>query len=321
MPPRRVIGIDAGGTKLLGGVVDDGLVVHHRVHRLWRGEDRAETLDILFEAVEEVRAAAPDVAAVGFGIPALVEFPSGVARWSTHLPLEGVRFRDVMSERLGLPVIVDNDANAALLAEARFGAARGVRHAVLVALGTGIGSALLLDGRIYRGARGLGAEIGHMVIDLHGPDCQGNCPGRGCLEVMASGSTIGREGRAAAAALPDSALGRRLASGKEITGGIVTELAHAGDAASVGVLAQIGRRLGYGLVGVVNVFNPEQILIGGGAIAAGELLLGPAREVVEERALPPMREMVSIVAAEFGDESGMLGAAVLAQDLLASEVS
>jgi glucokinase len=316
MPPRRVIGIDAGGTKLLGGVVDEGLVVHHRVHRTWRGGDRAETLDIFVESVEEVRAAAPDVVAVGFGIPALVEWETGVSRWSTHLPLADVRFRDVMSERLGLPVVVDNDANAALLAEARFGAARGVSHAVLVALGTGIGSGLLLDGRIYRGARGLGAEIGHMVVDLHGPDCQGSCPGRGCLEVMASGSTIGREGRAAAAAAPDSALGRRVAADQEITGGIVTKLAHAGDAAAVSVLTQIGRRLGYGLVGVVNVFNPELVVIGGGALAAGELLLGPAREVVAERALPPVREMVSIVPAEFGDESGMLGAALLALDSL-----
>ena len=316
MPPRRVIGIDAGGTKLLGGVVDEGLVVHHRVHRIWRGGDRAETLDIFVESVEEVRAAAPDVAAVGFGIPALVEWETGVSRWSTHLPLADVRFRDVMSERLGLPVVVDNDANAALLAEARFGAARGVSHAVLVALGTGIGSGLLLDGRIYRGSRGMGAEIGHMVVDLHGPDCQGSCPGRGCLEVMASGSTIGREGRAAAAAAPDSALGRRVAADQEITGGIVTELAHAGDDAAVSVLRQIGRRLGYGLVGVVNVFNPELIVIGGGALAAGELLLGPAREVVAERALPPVRDMVWIVPAEFGDESGMLGAALLALDSL-----
>jgi glucokinase len=316
MPPRRVIGIDAGGTKLLGGVVDEGLVVHHRVHRTWRGADRSETLDIIVESVEEVRAAAADVVAVGFGIPALVEWETGVSRWSTHLPLEDVRFRDVMSERLGLPVVVDNDANAALLAESRFGAAREVSHAVLVALGTGIGSGLLLDGRIYRGSRGLGAEIGHMVIDLHGPDCQGACPGRGCLEVMASGSTIGREGRAAAAARPESALGRRLAGDQEITGGIVTELAHAGDAAASAVLAQVGRRLGYGLVGVVNVFNPELIVIGGGAIAAGELLLGPAREIVAERAPPPVGEMVEIVPAAFGDESGMLGAALLALDSL-----
>jgi glucokinase len=316
MPPRRVIGIDAGGTKLLGGVVDDGLVVHHRVHRTWRGGDKAETLDIFVEAVEEVRAAAPDVQAVGFGIPALVEWERGVSRWSTHLPLADVPFRDLMSERLGLPVVVDNDANAALLAETRFGAARGCAHVVLVALGTGIGSGLLLDGRIYRGSRGLGAEVGHMVVDLHGPDCQGACPGRGCLEVMASGSAIGREGAAAARRAPASALGRRLAAGREITGGIVTELAHDGDEAARSVLAEIGRRLGYGLAGVVNVFNPEVIVIGGGAIAAGELLLSPARAVVLERALPPAREMVRIVPAHFGDESGMLGAALLALDTL-----
>jgi glucokinase len=316
MPPRRVIGIDAGGTKLLGGVVDERLVVHHRVHRTWRGSDRAETLDIFVESVEEVRAAAPDVEAVGFGIPALVEWETGVSRWSTHLPLEDVRFRDLMSERLGLPVVVDNDANAALLAESRHGAAREVSHAVLVALGTGIGSGLLVDGRIYRGALGFASEIGHMVVDLHGPDCQGACPGRGCLEVMASGSTIGREGQAAALVAPRSALGRRRAAGREITGGIVTELAHDGDEAARSVLSEIGRRLGYGLVGVVNIFNPEVIVIGGGAIAAGELLLEPARAVVEERALPPAREAVSIVPAHFGDESGMLGAALLAFDSL-----
>jgi glucokinase len=146
MPPRRVIGIDAGGTKLLGGVVDEDLVVHHRVHRTWRGADRAETLDIFVDAVEEARAAAPDVEAIGFGIPALVESDLGIVRWSTHLPLADVRFHDVMSERLGAPVVVDNDCNAALLAEARFGAARECAHAVLVALGTGIGSGLLLDG-------------------------------------------------------------------------------------------------------------------------------------------------------------------------------
>jgi glucokinase len=243
-----------------------------------------------------------------------VEWDLGVSRWSTHLPLAGVPFRDLMSERLGLPVVVDNDANAALLAETRAGAARDCAHAVLVALGTGIGSGLLLDGQIYRGSRGLGAEIGHMVVDLHGPDCQGACPGRGCLEVMASGSAIGREGIAAARREPASALGRRLADGREITGGIVTELAHDGDEAARSVLAEIGRRLGYGLVGVVNVFNPEVIVIGGGAIAAGELLLEPARAVVMERALPPPREAVRIVPAHFGDESGMLGAALLALD-------
>jgi len=312
MPLRRVIGIDAGGTKLLGGVVDDALVVHHRVHRTWRGARRQETLDIMTEAVEEIRAAAPDVVAVGFGIPALVQRNTGVSRWSTHLPLEEVPFRDLMSERLGLPVVVDNDSNAALVAEHRAGAAKGARHAALIALGTGIGGGLLLDGRIYRGADGLGAELGHMVIDLDGPDCQGACPGRGCLEVLASGTAIGVAGREAGRGSPESELGRRAAAGREITGALVTELAHRGDVAARAALEGVGRRLGAGITSLVNALNPEVVVIGGGAVAAGELLLGPARSVVAERALPPSRERVRIVPAHFGDESGMLGAALLA---------
>jgi glucokinase len=314
MPPRRVIGIDAGGTKLLGGVVDEELVVHHRVHRNWRGADRGETLDIFVEAVEEVRATAPEVEAVGFGIPALVEADTGASIWSTHLPLEDVPFRDLMSERLGLPVYVDNDANVAMLAEHRRGAARGAEHALMVALGTGIGGGLLLDGRIYRGASGFGGELGHMVVDHDGPECQGACPGRGCLEVLASGTTIGLEGQAAARASPESALGRRLAAGRDITGPLVTELAHSGDAAARAVLDAVGRRLGAGLTGMINAFNPEVVVIGGGAVAAGDLLLDPAREVVAEQALPPAARAARIVPAHFGDESGMLGAALFALD-------
>ena len=154
MPPRRVIGIDAGGTKLLGGVVDEELVVHHRVRRQWRGADRQETLDIVLDAVDEVRAAAADVVAVGFGLPALVDTRTGASVWSNHLPIDGVPFRDLMSERLGLPVAVDNDANVAALAEHRHGAARGADHAVMVALGTGIGGGLILGGpALPRGAR------------------------------------------------------------------------------------------------------------------------------------------------------------------------
>jgi glucokinase len=311
MPPRRVIGIDAGGTKLLGGVVDEDLVVHHRVHRLWRGAGRAETLDIMVEAVEEVRAAAPDVEAVGFGIPSLVDFEAGVSLSSVHLPLDGVPFRDLMSERLGLPVHLDNDANTALLAEARRGAARGASHAVLLALGTGIGGGLWLDGRIYRGSGGGAGELGHMVVDLHGPRCHPGCPGVGCLEVLASGSALGAEGAEVAGSESDSGLGKALAAGREITGALVTELAHDGDPAARAAVEEVGRRLGAGITNVVNVFDPEVVVIGGGAVAAGELLIEPARRVVAERALAPSRDHVRIVAAEFGEESGMLGAALM----------
>ena len=316
MPPRRVIGIDAGGTKLLGGVVDEQMVVHHRVHRTWRGADRTETLDIFTDAVEEIRAAAPEVGAIGFGIPALVEREAGVSRWSNHLPLDGVPFRDLMSERLGLPVAVDNDGNASMLAEARGGAAAGTRHAVMISLGTGIGGGLWLNGDVYRGAGGMGAEMGHSVLQLHGPECPGDCPGLGCFEALVSGNAIGREGRRVAGEQPDTALGRRLAAGKEIDGGIVTELAHTGDPLACEVLTEIGTRLGFGLVGLVNTFNPEVIVIGGGAARGGDMLLEPARAVVAARALPPARESVRIEPAHYGDEAGMMGAALMAFELL-----
>jgi glucokinase len=316
MPPRRVIGIDAGGTKLLGGVVDEQMVVHHRVRRTWRGADRQETLDIFTDAVEEVRAAAPDVEVIGFGIPALVEWEAGVSRWSNHLPLDGVPFRDLMSERLGMRVLVDNDGNASMLAEARRGAAAGARHAVMISLGTGIGGGLWLNGEVYRGATGVGAEMGHSVLQIHGPDCPGDCPGIGCFEALVSGTAIGREGLRRAEADPDSALGRRLAADQEISGGIVTEMAHDGDPLACEVLAEIGERLGFGLVGLVNTFNPEVIVIGGGAVRAGDLLLDPARRVIAEHALPPAREGVRLVPAHFGDEAGMIGAALMALESL-----
>ena len=316
MPPRRVIGIDAGGTKLLGGVVDEQLVVHHRVHRTWRGANRQETLDIFTEAVEEVRSASPDVGAIGFGIPALVEREAGIARFSNHLPLDGVPFRDLMSERLGLPVLVDNDGNASMLAEARGGAAAGAQHAVMISLGTGIGGGLWLNGAVYRGSKGLGGEMGHAVLQLHGPECPGDCPGIGCFEALVSGNAIGREGARVAGAQPDSALGQRLAAGQKIDGGIVTEMAHDGDELACEVLALIGERLGFGLVGLINTFNPEVIVIGGGAARGGDLLLEPARRVIEERALPPTREGLRLVPAHYGDEAGMMGAALMALESL-----
>ena len=314
-----MIGIDAGGTKLLGGVVDEEMVVHHRVRRTWRGADRTETLGIFTDAVEEVRAAAPDVEAIGFGIPALVDRETGVSRWSNHLPLDGVPFRDLMSERLGLSVVVDNDGNASMLAEARGGAAAGARYAVMISLGTGIGGGLWLNGEVYRGASGVGAEMGHSVLALHGPECPGDCPGIGCFEALVSGNAIGREGRRVAAEQPDSALGRRLAADKEIDGGIVTELAHSGDPPAREVLAEIGTRLGFGLVGLVNTFNPEVVVIGGGAVRGGDLLLEPARAVVAEHALPPAREGVRIVPAHYGDEAGMMGAALMAFELVGAQ--
>ena len=311
MAARRVIGIDAGGTKLLGGVVDQDLRVHARVHRLWGPGDRASVVDKMIEEVQAALAVAPEAEAIGFGIPSLVDSDRAVSMWSNHLPLEGVSFRDLMSERLGLPVFVENDANAALLAEHAFGAARGAANALLLTLGTGIGGAIVADGRLYRGSSGAAGELGHVVVDLNGPPCLGGCPNRGCLEVMASGTAIGREGQAAALRDPSSGLAAAQASGRAVTGALVTELAHDGDELAREVLEVCGRRLGVGLSSLVNVFAPEVIVVGGGAIGADEMLLAPARAELAARVLPPGRD-VRVVRAHFGQEAGMLGAALLA---------
>jgi glucokinase len=318
MPTRRTIGVDLGGTKLLAGAVDPGLGVHHRAQRTVTGLDQRTLLDVAVDAVQEVReSAGGEVEAVGFGIPSLIDQRTGIAVVAVNLSLADIAFADVMTERLGLPVFVDNDGNAAAIAEHRAGAARGTSEAVVMTIGTGIGGGLILRGQPYRGWIGAGAELGHVVIEMDGLPCQGNCPNRGCVEAYASGTALAREARRIADERPQSGLGRALAEGRELAGPLVTELAHDGDPAAIEAIALIGSRLGVAIASLVNIFNPEVVVIGGGVIAAGELLLAPARAEMLRRALPPSRDVVRVVAARFGVEAGMIGAAALAYDGLA----
>jgi len=315
-----VIGVDLGGTKLLAGAVDPELNVHHRATRAAHAADHHAVIDTVVSAVSEVRDAIEGgsgcVKAVGIGIPCLIDQRRGIAVMSTHLPLADVPFRDLVAERIGLPVFVDNDANAAMLAEWRFGAAREARDAALLTIGTGVGGGLVVGGALQRGSQGAGAELGHMVVQADGPRCNGNCPNRGCLEALVSGTALAREAQRLALQRPRSGLGRALAAGREISGPLVTELAHDSDPAAVDAVAAIGRWLGVGVANLVNMLNPDVVVIGGGVIAAGELLLEPAREVVMQRALSPSKQHARIVPARFGAESGMLGAATLALDEL-----
>jgi glucokinase len=315
MPPPRVLAFDLGGSKLLGGVVDARGRAEERIRRPVAGLGREDLLDLFAQAVEEVRAGAPDAMAVGFGIPCLIDRRRGVSVRSVHLPLDELAFGAALEERVGLPVAWDNDANMALLAEHRLGAARGASEAVMLTLGTGIGGALVVDGRLYRGSTGAAGELGHTVVDIDGPPCSPGCPGRGCLEAFASGTAIGREGEAAVRAEPDSALGRALAEGRPATGWLVTGLALAGDPLARTVLERVGERLGAGLVSIVNALDPEVVVVGGGAMAGGELLLEPARRVLEERALLPVRDRVRVTAAELGEAAGVVGAGLAALEL------
>lgn len=316
-PTDCVIGVDLGGTKLLAGIVDRDLGVRSRLLRAAPTTDTETLLATVAAAIVELQTNAADTAirAVGLGIPCLID-EHGIAVSSNHLPIAGVDFAGEVADRTGLPAFVDNDANVALLAEHRCGAARGAPNALMLTLGTGIGGGIVLDDRPYRGSRGAAAELGHMVVWADGPPCGPGCPSRGCLEALASGRALVREARRAAADRPDSGLGRAATAGREIDGPLVSELAHAGDPAAAAVLAEIGRWLGIGLVNLTNIFNPDVIVVGGGVIAAGELLLAPARAVLAARALAFPAGHVRVVAAHFGAESGMLGGAMLAYDAI-----
>jgi glucokinase len=312
MSAGEIIGVDLGGTKMLLGVLDSDSKVLWESREASTGQTEDELVDLLVREIGEAHQHSAGVAGIGLGIPATIDHDRGVAVSAVNLPLENLPIRDLVSERTDLPVFVDNDANVATLAEHLYGAARGARNAVMLTIGTGIGGGLILGGEVYRGSTGAGAELGHTVIEIDGPRCQGNCPGRGCVETLASGTAIGREGRAAAKREPGSELGRMLAAGEEIDGKAVTEAALAGDSAARGVFDLVGSRLGVALTSFANIFEPEVFVIGGGAIAAGELLLEPARHELEQRALPPMKR-IPVVAAELGPDAGMIGAAAMAR--------
>jgi glucokinase len=316
----EAIGVDLGGTKLLVGVVAPGPAVLHRNLATAHGRSEQGVLELLERELRAALLTRPGAAAIGLGVPCTIDRRRGVCVQSVNLPLRELPLRDLLAERIGLPVTMDNDANLALLAECRFGAARGASNAILMTIGTGIGGGIMIDGHLFRGSHGAGAELGHIVVDADGPACQGACPNRGCIEAVASGTAMGREGVAAAAAHSDSLLAATLARGEAIDGRAVVEAARAGDAAAAGVVELIGRRLGIALSGLANAFDPDVIVLGGGVLAAGEALLGPAREELRRRALPPQNE-VPLRAAELGGDAGMIGAATLALEELGGRVA
>ena len=315
MSSSETIGVDLGGTKMLVGVLADTEPLYEQ-REASTGQTEDELVELLVREVEEAREARPGVTAVGLGIPATIDHDSGVAVAAVNLPLSDLPIRDIVSERTGLPVFVDNDGNVAALAEYLYGAAKGMPHIVMLTVGTGIGGGLILGGEIYRGSTGAGAELGHVVIQVDGPPCQGNCPNHGCVEALASGTALGREGRAAAESNPNSALGKLLAAGEEVDGKTVTEAALAGDELAIEVFELIGGRLGVACSSFANIFQPNAIVVGGGVIAAGDLLLEPARREVRERALNPMNK-TPILEATLGNDAGMIGAAALARTELA----
>ena len=287
-----VIGVDLGGTKILAGRVDEGGGVSARREHPTPLRSQDELLAGLDAAVEELLDG--DVAALGFGIPSTIDQRTGRVEGSVNIPLSELDFRGRMLERFGLPTGIENDANAAALAEFRVGAGREARTMVMLTLGTGCGGGVVIDGALFRGW----AELGHIVIDVDGIPCQGACTGRGHLEPYVTG--------VAATKLAQEAFGSAVDSHR------LVRLANEGDGTAQGILRSIGEKLGAGIASLVNVFNPELVVVGGGFAAAGEWLFEPAREVVRWQALRPAGERVRIVRAQLGTAAGLIGAGFVA---------
>jgi glucokinase len=319
MSARRVIAVDLGGTKMLAGVVDSDGVVVRRTVRPTKLASEEELLTELESALAEF--ADEEVGAIGVGIPSTIDQRAGRAVSSVNIPLDDVDLRVRLRERFGIAAAIENDANAAALAEHRYGAGRGSRHMVMLTLGTGIGGGLILDGRLYRGAVGAAAELGHMTIDVDGPPCVGRCPGFGHLEALASGTATDKVARETAAERPDGDLGRAAAAGRDVDARLVVELAADGPGDARDILDKVGFYLGIGIASLVEIFNPELVVIGGGFARAGDLLFEPARRVVAERTLTPARDVVRIVPALLGVEAGLIGAGLVGFEALAADAS
>ena len=313
------IGVDIGGTKVAGGVVDDSGVIIDRERRDTPGHDVTETEAIIVDAVRALAARHDDVRAVGIGAAGWIADDHATVLFAPHLAWRNEPLRDALSGRIELPVIVENDANAAAWAEYRFGAAQGQKVVVCVTLGTGIGGGLVVDGSVYRGAFGVACEYGHMTLVPDGRRCA--CGNRGCWEMYASGRALARDAQELAADSPIAAAGMIELAGSvdEITGPIVTAAAAAGDAAALSICTTMGRWLGCGLASLAAILDPSTFVIGGGVSAAGEILLHPAREEFAHTLTGRgFRPLASVELAALGPDAGLVGAADLARRYTAS---
>lgn len=311
------MGIDLGGSKTLTAVIDGrGQVLSTDENVTPVTKDRDELVqsivDSAHRALQRADITMSRIAAIGIGAAGISNPEAGIVFTSPNLPaLRNILLRDIIQERLGSKTFLTNDANAAALGEFYFGAGRGVRNFIYITISTGIGGGIIIDGQIYSGAIGAAGEVGHMTIDDNGPVC--NCGSRGCWEALASGTALGREARRRVEA------GRRTSMLKyaegdieKITPQIVHSAAKQGDRLAKELIARTGYYVGVGLANLINIFNPELIVIGGGLSNMGDMLLDPAIKTAGERAFKEAYQSVRFASAQLGGYSGILGAAAFA---------
>jgi len=301
MDGKHAIGIDLGGTKILAGIVTREGDVLRRHERTTSLESQDALVAELEAAIAEV--VGDDIGAIGLGVPGPLDLEAGRTYDMVNLPFHDFPLRDHMTRRFGLPVGLDNDANAAAIAEWRVGAARGVDDLIMLTLGTGLGGGVISRGRPFRGAHGAGVELGHVVIVHDGRPCQGRCTGRGHLEPYVTGLAATRAAQDAFGPAADAH--------------VLVGLANGGDATARAILADIGAHLGSGMGSFANIFEPALIVIGGGfGVAAWEHLIGSAESIMRREALRPMRDEVRVVRAELGTDAGLIGAGFVAFEAL-----
>jgi glucokinase len=309
----RVIGVDLGGTHVRGVVADEqGRFLDRCEVRTLAAEGLEAVLGRITSVVRELCAREPRVSAIGIGAPGPIDSRAGVVSTPPNLPgWVDVPLGRILQEAVGLPTFLGNDANLAALGEFEYGAGRDVRHLIYITVSTGVGGGIVVDGRLLEGQRGAAGEVGHMVVEPGGPLC--SCGGYGHLEALVSGTAIGRQAREALQA-GRSSLATELARGNPtgVTARVITEAGKQGDALAVELLTRAGRRLGLAVINLVHLFNPQMVAIGGGVSVAGELLLGPMREVVLDGVMPVFKEDLQLVPASLGRDVGLFGAVALA---------
>lgn len=310
------IGIDVGGTKISGGIVDStGRILHKLKHKslLQSAPLRvAEQIEGLTNQLLKSQGLTErDIIGVGIGTGGQIDYRTGhvIGAVNPTSPWVGVQLRDIVAERVNMPVIVDNDGNCAALGEMMFGAARDVRDFICIVIGTGIGGAIIQNGRIYHGKAGSAGEFGHLSIDLNGPLCR--CGNRGCLELYASGTGIAQRARRRIAEGAKTSLSELAKTGLTmVRSEDVFEGATAGDPFCLELIEETGYILGCAITSLLNLFNPEKVILGGGVSTQGEILLRPIRETIKERCMP-VPSSADIQCSDLGEDSCLVGAAAL----------
>lgn len=309
------IGIDLGGTNIAVGVVNEKFEIVGRAKcktALPRPAEEivADMAKTARMAVQNAGLTMDDIASVGVGCPGTCNGDTGIVEYSNNLRFDHLPLKALLTEQLGKPVAVDNDANVAALGEAVAGAAKGVNSCVCITLGTGVGSGIIMDGKIYSGSNFAGAELGHAIIMVDGEEC--TCGRRGCWEAYASATALIRQTERAMAANPDSQMHAYAASAGRVTGRTAFDAMRAGDAAAKQVVDTYIRYIGSGLVNVINIFQPEVLCIGGGICNEGETLLAPLRRMIEEERYSKYSEkQTKLCVATLGNDAGIIGAAAL----------